>query len=99
MRRVQAFVILKAGDLDGIELVAAGVIDQLDRFPGQVAAGIRIEAQANSLAGRSTGRPRTRHGRGLRTGFQESSPAHQAPLLNEIPAKLTTLWAAIFHCS
>ena len=51
MRRIEAFVIVQAGDLDGVEFQTGCVIDELERLPLESADGVGVEAQTdgNSL--------------------------------------------------
>src|SRR6266542_6000244 len=72
MGRIEAFIIVEAGDLDGIELQAGGVVEELDRLPFQGADRVRVEPELDAALGRSRGRQSRRR----RCRFQERAPKH-----------------------
>ncbi len=49
MRGLEAFEIIQARELDGVELQAGGVIDELDVFPLKIADGESVEPQPDTV--------------------------------------------------
>jgi hypothetical protein len=78
MLRIEAGIIVEAGELQRVELQLGRIVDQLDILPAEGPDGIRVEAQSDALRGAGVGGCGTGGCSGASQSLNEGASIHHS---------------------